>query len=384
LENKASGRRFPKINLRIKRARHAAPGVAPGVMNIPADAPKPKIHSFCYNKDFFEEKDLPGLDAIKLQLTQTSDRVHWFDIKGFGDRKFYEELAEYFGFHRLEMEDVFNIYQRPKVDEYPGHLFFVSRLLCENNGGLLNEQLSLFLGKNYVITIQESYNDQFENVRERIRKSKGYLRLQGADYLAYAITDSAIDLYFPLLEKIGDRMDELEDELITSPNRESMNKILRIKRELIVFRRSIWPERDKINDLLRSNFPLIAENTKVYFRDAYDHCIQILDIVDSYKEVTASLMDVYLSSVSNRLNQVMKVLTIISTIFIPLTFIVGLYGMNFAHTDPRTGKNLPLNMPELYSPYGYIYVMLAMLLIVILQVYFFYKKGWLNLKASDF
>jgi magnesium transporter len=378
----AAGRRFPKINIRIRRAKHAAPGTAPGAMNIPADALKPKIHSFCFNKDFFEEKDLADLNAIKLQLNQTTDRIHWFDIKGFGDRKFFEELAEHFGFHRLEMEDVFNIYQRPKVDEYPGHLFFISRLLCENNSGLMNEQLSLFLGKNYVITVQESYNDLFDNVRERIRKSKGYLRLQGADYLAYAITDSAIDLYFPLLEKIGDRLDELEDELITAPTRESMNKILRVKRELIVFRRSIWPERDKINDLLRSNFPLIAESTKVYFRDAYDHCIQILDIVDSYKEVTSSLMDVYLSSVSNRLNQVMKVLTIISTIFIPLTFVVGLYGMNFAHNDPRTGKYLPLNMPELYSPYGYIGVMIAMLIIVILQVYFFYKKGWLNFRIN--
>lgn len=384
MKTSATGRKFPKINIRIRRAKHVVPGTAPGAMNIPVDALKPKIHAFSYNKDFFEEKELSDVESIRLQLSLNPDHVHWFDIKGFGDRKFYEQLAEHFGFHRLEMEDIFNIYQRPKVDEYPGHLFFTSRLLCENNGSLVNEQLSLFLGKNFVITVQENYNERFENVRERIRKSKGYLRLQGADYLSYAIMDFATDLFFPLLEKIGDRLDELEDELITAPTRESMNKILSIKRELIVFRRSIWPERDKINDLLRSNFSLINENTKVYFRDSYDHCIQILDIVDSCKEVTASLMDVYLSSVSNRLNQVMKVLTIISTIFIPLTFIVGLYGMNFAHTNPKTGENLPLNMPELYSPYGYIYVMLAMLLIVVFQVYFFYKKGWLNLKARDF
>jgi magnesium transporter len=353
-------------------------------MNIPVDAPKPKIHSFSYNKDFFEEKELNDLDGIKAQLSQPDDRVHWFDIHGFGDRKFFEDLAEHFGFHRLEMEDVFNVYQRPKADEYPGHIFFISRILSEKDGALCNEQLSLFLGKNYVITVQENNNNKFENVCERIRKSKGYLRLQGADYLAYAIMDAAIDLFFPLLEKIGDRLDELEDELITNPVRGSMNKILMIKRELIVCRRSIWPERDKINDVLRSNFAVISDTSKVYFRDSYDHCIQILDIVDSFKEVTASLMDVYLSSVSNRLNQVMKVLTIISTIFIPLTFIVGLYGMNFAHTDPRTGKDLPLNMPELYSPHGYVYVMIAMLVIVILQIYFFYKKGWLNLRANKF
>lgn len=384
LKSEKSGKKFPKINIRIRRVKHSAPGTSPGAMNIPADAPKPKIYSFNYNNDFIEEKPLQSLDEIKAQMEKAPDHVHWFDIKGFGDKLFFEQLTQHFGFHRLEIEDVFNIYQRPKVEEYPGHLFFTSRILSENGQGLYNDQLSLFLGKNYVITIQEKMNDQFEIIRDRIRKGKGYLRLQGADYLSYAIMDSTIDLFFPLLEKIGDRLDELEDELITAPARESMNKILQIKRELIVFRRSIWPERDKINDLIRSHFSLISENTKIYFRDSYDHCIQILDIVDSYKEVTSSLMDVYLSSVSNRLNQVMKVLTIISTIFIPLTFIVGLYGMNFAHTDPRTGKYLPYNMPELYSPYGYVGVMLAMLIIVIIQIYFFYKKGWLNFKTHDY
>lgn len=376
-------RKFPRINIRIKRAKHAAPGTSPGAMNIPSDAPKPRINSFSFNKETVEEKELFTVAEIKSQLETKPESVHWFEIRGFGDRKFYEQLTEYFGFHRLEMEDVFNIYQRPKVEEYPGHLFFISRVLTENGGGLTNDQLSLFLGKNYVLTVQEKLGEQFEPVRERIRKGKGYMQQQGADYLAYAIMDSAIDMYFPILEKIGDRLDDLEDELITVPVRESMNKILQIKRELIVFRRSIWPERDKINDLIRSDFSLISANTKVYFRDSYDHCIQVLEIVDSYKEVTSSLMDVYLSSVSNRLNQVMKVLTIISTIFIPLTFIVGLYGMNFAHTDPRTGKFLPLNMPELYSPYGYAGVMIAMLIIVVLQLYFFYKKGWINFKTGD-
>ncbi|MFI5220027.1 MAG: magnesium/cobalt transporter CorA [Bacteroidia bacterium] len=383
MKTQSTGKRFPKINIRIRRAKHAQPGVSPGTLNIPADAPKPLINSFNYNTGFFEEKTLSGLDEIKKQLTETPDNVHWIDIKGFGDKPFYEQLADHFGFHRLEMEDVFNIYQRPKIDEYSGHLFFVSRILSENATGLCNDQLSLFLGKNFVITIQEKINDPFEIVRDRIRKSKGYLRLQKADYLAYALVDSAIDLFFPLLEKIGDRLDELEEELIKSPTRESMNKILQIKRELIVFRRTIWPERDKINDLIRSDFSLISANTKVYFRDSYDHCIQILDIVDSYKEVTASLMDVYLSSVSNRLNQVMKVLTIISTIFIPLTFIVGIYGMNFSRTDPKTGGILPLNMPELYSPFGYIGVMIAMLFIVAVQLIFFYKKGWISFKSRN-
>ncbi|HNH67043.1 MAG TPA: CorA family divalent cation transporter, partial [Bacteroidia bacterium] len=167
---------------------------------------------------------------------------------------------------------------------------------------------------------------------------------------------------------------------LSNPSQDSMNRILQIKRELIVFRRAIWPERDKINDILRSSFDEVPEETKLFFRDSYDHCIQILDIVESYKEVTASLMDVYLSSVSHKLNQVMKVLTIISTIFIPLTFIVGLYGMNFQLTNPETGESLPMNMPELYSPYGYIGVIAVMLLIVVVQLYIFHRKGWIRFR----
>ena len=192
--------------------------------------------------------------------------------------------------------------------------------------------------------------------------------------------DLVIDTYYPLLEKTADKLDELEDELIENPTRESLNKLLHIKRELILIRRVIWSERDKVNDILRSAFPMIKDSTKIFFRDSYDHCIQLIDLVESYKEITASLMDVYMSSVSNRMNQVMKVLTIISTIFIPLTFIVGLYGMNFAHTNPKTGEYLPMNMPELYSPYGYLGVILFMLLIVAMQIIFFVKKGWLTRK----
>jgi magnesium transporter len=190
--------------------------------------------------------------------------------------------------------------------------------------------------------------------------------------------DIVIDNYYPILEKMGEALDELQEELIYNPSKASLNKVLQKKRELIVLRRIIWTERDKLNDILRSSFIAVKEQTKVFFRDTYDHCIQLLDLVESYKEVTASLMDVYQSSVSNRLNQVMKVLTIISTIFIPLTFIVGIYGMNFSYQDPKTGEVLPLNMPELYSPYGYLGVSIVMLVIVIIQLVFFYKKGWLT------
>ncbi len=304
--------------------------------------------------------------------------------KWFPDFKadFFEKITSVFHFHRLEMEDVFNVYQRPKLDEYEGHLFFTSRMLSMNNGELSNDQLSLMLGSNFVITIQEKRQDFFEPVRLRLRNSKGTIRSLKSDYIAYALMDAIVDFYYPALEEIGIKLDDLEEELLSKPTSESLNKILQIKRELIVFKRAIWPERDKINDVIRSSFDEIHEDTKVYFRDSYDHCIQILDIVESYKEVTSSLMDVYLSSVSNKLNQVMKVLTIISTIFIPLTFIVGLYGMNFQGTNPTTGDKLPLNMPELYSPYGYVGVIVVMILIVAIQLYIFHRKGWIRFREN--
>jgi magnesium transporter len=363
---------------RSKRLRHAPPGTSPGAINIPDDALKPVINTFMFDENVFEEKKLFDVKSIRDQVDSNPSKIHWIDIRGFGDKLFFEQLADSFGIHKLQMEDVINIYQRPKADEYHGHLFLISRAMHEVQGVLRNDQLSLFLGNNFVITIQDSYEDLLDPVRERIRNGKGYLRKLGADYLAYAIMDTLLDNFFPLLEKTGERLDELEEALIENPTRESMSGILRIKRDLILMRRAIWAERDKINDILRSAFPMITDNTKIYFKDSYDHCVQILDLVESYREVTASLMDVYMSSVSNRLNQVMKVLTIISTIFIPLTFIVGLYGMNFAHINPDTGQHMPMNMPELYSPYGYLVVCLVMVIVVIAQVIFYYRKGWLG------
>lgn len=362
----------------IRKVKHAPPGTTPGTIRVPEGALQPVIRCFVTWNDGYEEKELKTFDAVKTEFERDASKNYWFDIRGVADKEFFERLADYFHIHRLEMEDVFNFYQRPKMEEHPEHLFMVSRELYIKDNCLSNEQLSLFLGKNYVITIQDKYEDMLEPVRLRIRQGRGFIRKNGSDYMAYAITDAVIDNYYPLLEKIGDRLEDLEEELIENPTRQSMNKILAIKRELITFRRSIWPERDKINDILRSNLEVVRSDAKIFFRDSYDHCIQLLDIVESYKEITASLMDVYLSSVSNKLNQVIKVLTIISTIFIPLTFIVGLYGMNFQHYDPKTGDVIPGNMAELYTPYGYVGVLVIMAIIVIFQLYFFFKKGWLT------
>jgi magnesium transporter len=363
---------------RAKRIRRSPPGSAPGVINPPDDALKPSVKCFVYDKDSIEEKTLTMVNEIRSVYESNPDKVMWFDIKGFGNKLFLEQLADLFNIHLLQMEDVVNVYQRPKAEEYTGHIFFISRVLSEGAGVLVNDQLSMFLGRNFVITLQDKYEDKFDAIINRLRMGKGYLRKSGSDYLAYSIMDLIVDNYYPILEKLGDYLDDLQEELIGEPNRESLNKILLKKRDLIILRRIIWAERDKFNDILRSDFTEINESTKVFIRDSYDHCIQLLDLVENYKEVTASLMDVYHSSVSNRMNGIMKVLTIISTIFIPLTFIVGLYGMNFSRHDPDTGAVLKYNMPELYSPHGYLAVCVVMLLIVIAQIVFFYKKGWLT------
>ncbi len=371
--------KIPLLKASVRRKKNVAPGSSPGMFVPTTDALKPKIKIYSYDKNFLEEKELANVSEIKKHLADQPERNHWIEIKGFGDSKMLEEISSAFSIHRLEMEDVVNTYQRPKLEEHDNHLFIISRMICNSHDvRMLNEQLSLFLGNNFVLTMQEHYEDLFDPVRKRLREGKGTIRQKGADYMAYALLDAIVDNYFPLLESIGDKLDELEDELFSKPNRESLQRIQLIKRELIVFRRTIFAERDKVNDLLRTSTEYISDASKIYLRDTYDHTIQVMDLVESYKEIVASLMDIYLSSVSNRLNQIMKVLAIISTIFIPLTFIVGVYGMNFSYTDPDTGEKLPLNMPELYSPYGYVGVWAFMLLIVVVQLVFFYRRGWLE------
>ncbi len=365
--------------LRMWKHKRTQPGAAPGMISISEDAVSPRLYITSFNTEVLQEVPADSLDVIKDRIKASPGLIHWVELRGFGNRALLENFCHEFGIHRLEMEDVINTYQRPKLEEYDDHLFVVSRLLKMNEGSSLrNDQLALFLIDKIVITIQENYDEHFETVRSRIRTGKGHIRSSTADYLTYALLDAIVDTYFPLLEHFGERLDELEDELFVSPSRSSLHKIQVIKRELIVLRRTVFAERDKVNDLLRTSSEFIGDQTKLFFRDTYDHTIQVMDLVESYKEITASLMDIYLSSVNNRLNQVMKVLTIISTIFIPLTFIVGVYGMNFGYTDPVSGEQLRWNMPELYHPYGYIGVMSFMLLLVLVQLFFFWRKGWLG------
>lgn len=370
-----SGNHF---RLKIRRHKKSPPGAAPGTLEVDQNANKPVISITSFSKDTLREQPLRNVSEIHGQLQNFPELTHWIEIRGLGDRKMLEDISDQFMIHRLEMEDVINTYQRPKLEEHPHHLFVISRLMSRRNGSLVNDQSSMFVMSNYVITMQDSYDDAFVHVRARIRSSKTNIRNGGPGYLAYALLDSSVDAYFPLLEQLGEQLDELEDGLLTNVQRSYLNRIQSVKRELILFRRTAFAERDKVNDLLRTATPFIPESTKLYLRDTYDHTIQVMELVESYKEITASLMDIYLSSTSNRLNQIMKVLAIISTIFIPLTFIVGVYGMNFSYTDPVSGKVLPLNMPELYHPFGYAGVMLFMLIVVVIQLIVFWKKGWLG------
>ena len=335
MKNRSLSRKGKKAN----KKRHSPPGSSPGLINLEPDALKPIIKSFLYSADQCVEKDLSTIEEISSQINNNPDNFHWIDVKGFGDQHFLEKIALSFGIHLLHIEDLVNAYQRPKVEEQNDYLFIVSRVLEEKEGKIQNVQLSIFLGRNFVFTFQESYEDVFEPVRVRLRHGKGLIRGAGSGYLAYVLTDTVVDNYFPILERIGEQLVLLEDELIEDATKESLDQVLSIKRELISVRRAVWSERDKLNEILRSTLDFFSDQHKIYIRDTYDHTIQIIDIVDSYKEVTASLMDVYHSSVSNKLNQVMKVLTIISTIFIPLTFIVGVYGMNFSRIDPLNGSS---------------------------------------------
>lgn len=365
--------------LRVWRPKRTKPGAAPGAINVSDDAVVPRILMTSFSTEMLLESTPENLDQVRDTINAHPELVHWVELKGFGERGLLETFCYEFSIHRLEMEDVINTYQRPKLEEYDDHLFIVTRLLRHNgNTGLRNDQLSMFLRDKVVITMQENYDDHFEAVKTRIRTGRGHLRSSGSDYLAYALLDAVVDTYFPVLEILGEKLDELEDELFSKPTRASLHRIQQIKRELIVLRRAVFAERDKVNDILRSSSELISNQTKLFLRDTYDHTIQVMDLVESYKEIVASLMDIYLSSVSNRLNQVMKVLAIISTIFIPLTFIVGVYGMNFSPVNPADGSALPLNMPELYSPWGYTGVMLFMLVIALVQLFVFWKKGWLD------
>lgn len=346
-------------------------GTSPGTLRILDSAPPSQIALIDYSEANVTQ--IPNLSVEECANHLTTQSVSWVDVSGLGSEDTLKKLGQVFSLHPLVLEDVVNVPQRPKVEDYQDQLLIIMQMamLKESGEGFWLEQVSLVLGKHYLLSVQEEPQwDCFDGVRDRIQYQKGTIRQRDADYLAYALWDAIIDGYFPILESYGERLEALEDEVVLDPTDETLAKIYQIRRELLALRRAIWPQRDAINQLLRDETFLIQPEVRVYFRDCYDHAVQIIDTVETYRELASGLMDVYLSVISNRMNEIMKLLTIVSSIFIPLTFIAGVYGMNF---NPEAS---PWNMPELNWDWGYPAVWGVMIAIAIVLVIFFWRRGW--------
>jgi magnesium transporter len=338
-------------------------------MVAPAAAAQPVIDIIGYGADSFVE--LNSVSTEQIQAVRKDHSVTWVNISCLGDADLVARVGNIFGLHQLAMEDVLNLHQRPKVEEYADHVFVVTQMY-RTYADFGTEQVAIFLGKDYVLSFQEQAGDCLEPLRKRIREAKGRVRRAGADYLCYAILDAVVDEYFPVLERYGETLEDLEEQVITQVGGDHTARLHEMKRDLLNIRRAVWPHREMINTLIRDENPLLSDATRMYLRDIYDHTIQLMDIVETYREITSALVDVYISSVSAKLNEIMKVLTIIATIFIPLSFVASLYGMNFDRSVS------PWNMPELGWRYGYPLSLLLMGGIVAGLLLYFRRRGWLG------
>jgi magnesium transporter len=318
-----------------------------------------------YNQQEVEFEDDIKLDEITRYIKK--DTISWLNINGLHEPEVIEKIGEEFNIHSLVLEDILNTEQRPKLEIYEEYIFIVVKMLQydEEKEQLDVEQVSILLGENFVITFQEREGDVFDRLRDWIQKGKGRLRRKGADYLAYALVDAVVDHYFLVLEKFGDEVEILEDNVFLDPDPEIVEEIQRLKGDLLYIRKSVWPIRESISLLIRDENKFFSPKNDIFLKDLYDHTIQVIDTVETFREMVSSLLDVYLSSISNRMNEVMKVLTIIATIFIPLTFIAGVYGMNFQY------------MPELKLPWAYPAVLGVFVIIAIIMLLFFRRKKWL-------
>ena len=350
-----------------KRSRKA--GLPPGSLIHVGEkkAETTKITVIDYDDQSFQKTEIDNLEqCFVFKETAT---VTWINIDGVHDPGVIGRIGECYGVHPLILEDIMNTAQRPKFEDMGDYLYIVLRMLsCAKEGGeVQSEQVSLVVGPNFVISFQEGANpgDVFDPVRERIRTGKGRIRKMGADFLAYSLVDAIIDNYFVVLESLGGRVEVLEEELVSDPGQKTLHDIHTLKREMIYVRKSVWPLREAVSGLQRAESPLIKDTTGIFLRDVYDHTIQVIDTIETYRDMLSGMLDMYLSSVSNRMNQVMKVLTIIATIFIPLTFLAGVYGMNFKY------------MPELGWRYGYFVVWGIMITVGVVMVIVFKRKKWM-------
>lgn len=347
---------------RYARRHRNPPGTPPGTMQVDPQAHESRVHSFRFNAD--------GVTEADEILTCEPGSTLWLNVDGLADGALLAQIAQRFGLHPLAMEDVVNTHQRPKSEEYEAHHFIVLRMPDRrqdpSTDRISTEQVAMFLGDGYVITFQEHPGDVFDPVRARLRNPAGQFRKREADYLCYALIDALIDAYFPVLEQLGDQLETLEDDIVYQTAPVEMGQIHLLKRELMSVRGAVAPMRDVVASLQREEMPRFSDNTRIYLRDVQDHIVQLIETGQTYREVATGLTDMLLSSQANRSNEVMQVLTLIATIFIPLTFIVGVYGMNFDY------------MPELHWKGSYPLVMVIMAVIAGAQVVWFWRKGWLR------
>ncbi len=349
-----------------KSKHHKKIGQAPGTLIYTGEkSNKLAIEVFDYNIDRIEEKEL--LQIEDAFLYKSTESVTWININGLNHISEIEKIGNHYSLHPLILEDIVNTTQRPKIDEYEDYMFVVIKMLYyDSEEQIVTEQVSFILGDNYVLTFQEAEGDVFDAVRERLRQGKGRIRGLGSDYLLYALIDSVTDHYYSIIEKMGDKIEVLEDNLFNGQTQNEISQQIQdLKRELLKVRRAIFPIREIINRIEKTEHKLILDKTLHYFRDIYDHIIQVTENIDIYREMVWSLMDMYMTSISNKMNEVMKVLTIIATIFIPLTFIAGIYGMNFD------------NIPELHYKYSYFILWIVMILLFIGMLFYFKRRKWL-------
>ncbi len=324
---------------------------------------KSKISVIDFTENNFEEKQVENVKDCHSYKSKPS--ISWINIDGISDIDVVEKIGRNFDIHPLVLEDIVNTEQRPKIEDFEDYIYLVLKMLhYDESVGVRAEQVSIILGESFVISFQEIPGDVFESIRHRIRTAKGRIRKMGADYLAYALIDAIVDNYFIILEKIGEKVEGIEEELVSDPDPNTLQLIHGLKREMIFLRKSVWPLRELISGLQRSESKLIDSTTDIYLRDVYDHTIQVIDTVETFRDMISGMLDIYLSSASNKMNEVMKVLTIFAAIFIPLTFIAGIYGMNFQ------------NMPELSWNMGYPMALLIMLSVGITMLFYFKNKKW--------
>jgi len=352
---------MPKFAKRSKKA-----GLPPGTLvHIGKKrSEKTRIRLINYDESSFFDKETE--DAEEYCAARASTGITWVNVDGIHQTELFQKIGDCFGLHPLVLEDIMNTDQRPKMEDFGDYVYIVMKMLSLNgHGEIAAEQVSLILGKNFVLSFREQKSDMFEPIVERIKSGKGFIRKAGADYLAYALLDAVVDHYFVVLEKREEEIDALEEEVIANATPKTLQRIHKLRRELIFLRKAILPFRSVIGALERGESPFFEQTSRIYLRDIYDHTIHIIDTLETFRDLATGLLDIYLSSVSNRMNSVMRVLTVIATIFMPLTFLAGLYGMNFKH------------MPELEWRWGYPMVLLLMAAVGISMQVYFRRKKWL-------